>query len=301
MRDIHVTPADDLQSILDSVGAGTRIFLEKGEYRQKIEINVPGIELIGGGADDTVIVYGDYAKKLDEYGKEYVTFRTYTVAVCADNVKMRDICVKNDACSPETKVQEVALTVYGDGFYAERCTLVSTQDTLFCGPLPPDLIERYDGFLKDKLRTGKYQKQIFKNCAIEGTVDFIFGCGDTLFENCKVISAFDARGVGYVAAPAHAESQSVGFVFDNCDFSHGEGVEKNSIFLARPWRDYGKSSLINCSYGDHIIACGFDKWNDTSRDKTARFAEYGTDRRGRVPWSGELSDDEKDILLGYFK
>lgn len=300
MKEMIVTPNDDLQKIFDSVGEGTRLHLTQGEYRQKIEINVPGIELIGAGAENTGIVYGDYANKLDEAGKEYVTFRTYTVAVCADNVKMRGLTVKNDALSPEIKGQEVALTVYGNEFSAEDCRFVSTQDTLFCGPLPPDLIRRYDGFLKDKLRAEGYQKQIFRNCEIVGTVDFIFGCGDALFDRCRIISAFDVRGTGYVCAPAHAEGQNIGFVFYQCDFDHTDGVAKDSIYLARPWRDYGKASFIDCRYGEHIIAGGFHKWNDTSRDKTARFRECGTDRSGRVPWSGELAEEEKSFLLDYF-
>ena len=33
----------------------------------------------------------------------------------------------------------------------ENCLLRSTQDTLFAGPLPPDLIHRYIGFLRDEL------------------------------------------------------------------------------------------------------------------------------------------------------
>lgn len=301
MKDICINPEDDVQSVLDSAEPGMRIRLRGGEYRCKIEINVPGVELIGEGADKTVIVCGDYANKLDETGREYVTFRTYTVAVCAGGVKICDLCIKNDAGSPETKGQEVALTVYGDGFSAENCRLESTQDTLFCGPLPPDLIERYDGFLADKLRKGDYLRQIFRSCEIIGTVDFIFGCGDALFDGCKIVSAPDARGTGYVAAPAHAQCQNVGFVFYGCDFDRVRGVAENSVYLARPWRDYGKASFINCRYGEHIAGCGFDKWNDTRRDRTARFAEYGADRSKRVPWSRSLSGEEKEYLLGYFK
>ena len=300
MKEITASPADDLNEIIRSAGPDTRVILKEGVYRQKVEILVPGVELVGAGADKTVIVYGDYAKKLDEQGREYVTFRTYTVAVTAPHVRFKDLTIENDALTPEEKGQEVALTVYADDFIAENCRFISTQDTIFCGPLPPDLIIRYDGFLKDELRTGEYSRQIYRNCFIAGTVDFIFGCADALFENCEIKSLYDVRGHGYAAAPSHALEQEIGFVFNKCRFTRDRRTADGSVFLARPWRDYGKASFINCVYDTHIAVEGFDKWNDTDRDKTARFSEFGADRTGRAPWSRELTISEKDTLLDYF-
>lgn len=300
MEEIYLSPNDSISETLGKVKPHTRIILGEGDFREKIEISVPDIEIVGQGAEKTRIIYDDYAKKIDEQGREYVTFRTYTIAVLAPRVTFKNLTVENDANFPETKGQEVALTVYADEFYAENCSFVSTQDTIFCGPLPPDLIERYDGFLKDELRTADYQKQIFRDCFISGNVDFIFGCGDALFDNCEIKSLFDIRGHGYTAAPAHSLEQNIGFVFNECRFTAEESVAEGSIFLARPWRDYGKCAYINCTYGAHISPEGFDKWNDTERDKTARFAEYGEKPAGRIPWSKTLSEDEKSALLAYF-
>ena len=301
MTTVNATPKDSLSEILKNAPPHSQIILAPGIYREKIEISVPDVEIVGHTAEDTVIVWDDYAKKPDENGTEYNTFRTYTVAVLAPGVTFRRLTVENDARSPEVKGQEVALTVYADRFLAEDCRFISTQDTIFCGPLPLDLIERYDGFLKDELRTGEYQRQIFRNCYIAGTVDFIFGCGDTLFENCDIESLFEIRGHGYVAAPSHALEQEIGFVFDRCRIFCGDDVPESSVHLARPWRDYGKCSFIDCEYGRHIIPEGFNKWNDTERDKTARFAEYPTKPESRVPWSKQLTEPEKNILLNYFK
>ncbi|MCM1298971.1 MAG: pectinesterase family protein [Firmicutes bacterium] len=301
MKTVKVTPKDKLSEILQRLEPGTRILLSEGVYREKIEIKTPTVEFVGEAPEKTVIVWGDYAKKLDPKGVELNTFRTYTAAVLANGVTMKDLSVVNDSNKPEEKGQEVALTVYGDDFRAENCRFISTQDTVFCGPLPPDLIERYEGFLKEELRGGNYQRQIFRNCYIAGNVDFIFGCGDALFEKCEVRSVFDVRGHGYVAAPAHSLSQKIGFVFNECDFTCEEKVAENTVFLARPWRDYGKASFIHCRYGKHISREGFNKWNDTDRDKTARFSEWGVDREGRAPWSRELDDTEKNLLLNYFK
>ena len=134
-----VCPEDDLQSVFDAAPAGSAIYLAEGTWRQKTVIRTPGLHLIGAGAEKTVIAYDDYALKKDEAGREYNTFRTWTMAVCASDVHMEDLAIINDSLSPEIKGQEVALSVCGDSFQMDRCLLRSTQDTLFLGPLPPDL------------------------------------------------------------------------------------------------------------------------------------------------------------------
>lgn len=281
---LQATPECDLQKIFDEAPDESVIQLGPGEYRQKTVIRKPRIKLIGAGMDKTILVWDDYALKLDELGQEYNTFKTWTLAVCADNVQMENLAIVNDALTPEIKGQEVALSVIGDQFTMENCLLRSTQDTLFLGPLPPDLIVRYTGFHAPELLKGGYMCQRFTNCRIEGTVDFIFGCGDTLFENCEICSLNDTRNIGYVAAPAHSLEQHEGFLFRNCRFTCEKGVAPGSIYLARPWRDYGLSTFENCSYGPHISPLGFDKWNDTNRDQTARFRETPA-VPGRVAWA----------------
>ena len=280
---LHIDPSRNLQAVFDSARPGQTIQLAEGEYRIKSTVFTPGLTICGAGADRTRIVWDDYAKKPDEHGVEFNTFRTWTLAVCADGVTMRDLSIVNDSLHPEEKGQEVALTVYGDGFTMERCRLTSTQDTLFLGPLPADLIERYDGFLPDCLRRDKRCRQRFDHCLIEGTVDFIFGCGEAVFEDCEIRSLRDARDIGYAAAPAHARSQTEGFHFLNCRFTAEEGVTPGSVYLARPWRDYGLCVFENCTCGPHISPLGFDKWNDTHRDRTARFYETPP-AEGRVGW-----------------
>ena len=269
--------------LMDQTEPGSVIRLPAGEWRQKLTVRTPGLTLLGAGAGQSRIVYGDYAKKPDAQGREYNTFRTWTLAVTADGVTLRDLAVINDALRPEEKGQEVALSVYGDRFSMEDCVLSSTQDTLFLGPLPPDVIARYDGFLPDPLRADRLLSQRFVNCRIVGSVDFIFGCGDALFEGCEIVSVFDGRDHGYVAAPAHALSQTEGFTFRRCDFISGDGVADVSIFLARPWRNYGLCRFEDCRYGRHIRAEGFNPWRDSGRDKTARFYETPA-QPGRVSW-----------------
>ncbi len=280
---IFVTPDNNLQSVFDRAPEGAEIRLSAGIYRQKTAIRTRGLTITGQGPDKTVLIFDDYAKKPDAQGFPILTFRSYTLAVCADGITLRDLAVVNDAGKPELKGQEVALSVLGDDLRMENCRLTSTQDTLFCGPLPEDLIERYTHLFPDELRRSGSLHQIYRNCLIEGTVDFIFGCGDALFDSCEICSLTDARNIGYAAAPAHGLNQQSGFTFRDCRFTCADGVAPGSIYLARPWRDFGLCRLENCTYGPHIAPAGFDKWNDTDRDKTARFYEFPA-VPGRVKW-----------------
>lgn len=278
-----LTPHDNLQLAFDAAKPGSTIFLEAGVYRQKILLRTPGLQIVGAGIQQTTIIWDDYANKLHEDGKEYNTFRTYTMAICANDVSMRNLSIVNDAGHPEEKGQEVALSVLGNNFTMEHCRLTSTQDTLFTGPLPDDLIKRYENFLSAELRVAGPFVQQYNHCLIEGSYDFIFGCAEATFESCEIRSVYEVRQIGYVAAPAHAENQTSGLSFRNCHFTCEPTVPSHSVYLARPWRDYGLAAFEHCQYGPHIAPEGFDKWENTNRDKTARFFESPT-VIGRVPW-----------------
>ena len=284
MSEWFIGPNENLQDVFDLAPAGTTIRLKSGIYRQKVCIRTPDLKIFGEGAGHTVIVNGDYAKKLDPVNRPYNTFRTFTVAITASGISICDLTIQNDAGCSEKNGQQIALTVYGDRFRMNNCALISTQDTLFLGPLPPDLIVRYHDLLPSFLRAPEKLISVFENSLIEGTVDFIFGGGDATFSNCEIRSASQNSSVGYVAAPSHSQTNQSGFSFSECRFTADPSVKKHSVFLARPWRDYGKAVFLNCSYEEHISPLGFDKWGTTDRNETARFYETPP-QPGRVSWT----------------
>ncbi len=54
--------------------------------------------------------------------------------------------------------------------------------------------------------------------------------------------------------------------------------------------------------GNHINPLGFNKWDNTNRDKTARFYEYteNVDLSMREKWVHILNKDEKEKLKDEF-
>ena len=309
MTEIIVSPNEDLQNILDNCPDNTTIYVKNGVYNQKLVVRGNGIKIIGESRETTVITYSDYARKRHADGGEYNTFRTFTVCVTGENVVIENITIENANDKPEKVGQCVALSVNAKSFRAENVDLKSMQDTLFTAPFPDDLVVRYSGLTDDPAyydgfipRNQLYMEgnslQVYKNCRIYGTVDFVFGGAEAYFIDCELISLHENRGIGFVAAPSHSLRQETGYVFFNCAFLSG-GAEDNSVHLARPWRDFGKCEFINCTLGKHIKPELFDKWNDTYRDKTARFAYCGLSGTeiAPAPWSKRLSDTRVNDII----
>ena len=111
-----------------------------------------------------MITYDDYAKKIHADGKEYVTFRTYTMCVTGERVRLENLTIENSNTDPATKGQCVALSVNASNFYAKNINLKSTQDTLFLYPFPDDLVVRYRDFIpQNQLYTEGHALHIFED------------------------------------------------------------------------------------------------------------------------------------------
>lgn len=300
MNIFHLTPQDDLRKILGELTQPAVVYLKKGVYRQKIELCADDVTLIGEDRETTVISYDDYARKIHEDGREYNTFRTYTLCVTGNGVKLENLTVENANTDPREVGQCVALSVHGKNFLAKEVDLKSTQDTLFLSPFPDDLVVRYRNFLPQRqLYAEGTSLHLFENCRIFGTVDFIFGGSEAYFKNCEIVSKNDGRNLGFVAAPSHCLAQEAGFYFIGCDFA-AQGALPSTNFLARPWRDFGKCAFLNCRVGNHIKPVLFDKWNDTERDKTARFLYYNLQcdfAASPVRWAQELTKERADDII----
>lgn len=213
-----------------------------------------------------------FAKEIHEDGNKYGTFRTYTVLVDGNNITFKGCVFENSAGKGHDVGQALALYLDGDNITLENCTLKGHQDTLFLAPLPEKEIIP-GGFLGPKQFTERKNRTFFfKNCIIEGGIDFIFGGATAYFDNCE----FKSIEVGFVFAPSTPKNVEKGFVARGCRFTAAENIPPKSCYIARPWRDHGAVELIDCYLGKHIHPDGFDDWGKTHAHSTMRFSESGS-------------------------
>lgn len=296
MKKILVSKKSNIKTIQEAISVASNfndaiIEIDEGIYKEKIKVFTNNITIIGKGIDKTIITFDDYSKKIHSDGRDYNTFRTSTMLITGNRCKIKDLTIENTSKS-KLCGQAIALSVLGNHFHAENIKLKSEQDTLFLGPLPDDLKVRYTNFLSNDelfIEGSLYSK--FIKCEIEGNIDFIFGSGSSLFDNCNIMSVSD----GYVIAPSHSLYQDWGFIFNNCTFTK-KNENINNVCLIRLWRPYGKAHFLNCKYDSHIGEYGLQGWNNKNPDVFTRIYEYplNTDR---VPYIQSLTKEEYNDIL----
>ena len=243
------------------------IFIKNGIYKEKIKIHEwnSNLHLIGESKEKTIITFDDNFSKID-LGRNS-TFFTYTMLVEANDVVLKNLTVEN--LSAEVG-QAIALSVTSTRVAVVNCKLLGNQDTLYASGIG---------------------KQFYKDCYIEGTVDFIFGSATAYFENCQLHSKNDS----FVTASSTPKDAEFGFVFNNCKLTSSEKTSK--VYLGRPWRVYAKTVFINSDLGKHILPEGWQNWSKPEAEKSSFYAEFqnkgeGSNVISRVKWSHQLSKKE---------
>ena len=189
-----------------------------GIYREKLVCEKRCITLRGAGADKTKLAWGDGGKLPHKDGRPTHTFRSYTAFFSGETLCVEDMTIENDAGPGAKAGQAVAAYVDSTRAVFRRVKLLGSQDTLFCAPLPEKEREK-DGFLGPRgLAPRKPTAQYYTDCEIAGDIDFIFGGGDALFENCVIRTVDNRIPHSYVTAPS-GKADGLGFVFWSCDFS----------------------------------------------------------------------------------
>ena len=291
MYTIKVGKNEQIKSIneaINLINEETTIILMDEEYREKVVIDKPYVTI--DGQNKATIIFNDSANVIHKDGRPYVTFRTYTMLIKAPHVTLKNLTIINDAGEGKDVEQAVALHLYNDDIHCINCSLIAHQDTLFCGPFSPDLIERYVDLLPEDERIHKGEfHQYFTSCYIAGTVDFIFGGASALFTNCT-IESLPCETDTYICAPDHDKENNHGMIFRNCRIIKHKDTRDNSVYLARPWREYGMVHFENCYLDSHIKKEGFSIWSGTDRHLNCRFYEsnsYGPGKSNetRISWS----------------
>jgi len=240
------------------------INIKPGVYQEKVEVYAwnTQVSLIGEDRNTTIITHDDYFDRINK-GRNS-TFHTYTLKVAGDDFHAENLTVVNSA-GPVG--QAVALHVEADRASFDNISIKGWQDTLYVA--------------------GEGQRSYFNNCYIEGSIDFIFGGGTALFEQCEIKSLSDA----YITAASTPANQDYGFVFKNSSFTAASDVD--AVYLGRPWRKYAKTVFIDSELGAHILPAGWHNWDREENEATVFYAEYNNSGAGavinnRVSWSHQL-------------
>lgn len=264
------------------------VHIAPGIYREKLVLERPYVTLEGSSAEDTVLVYGDYALQVLEDGSKRGTFRTATLRIHTHDVTLRHITVQNDAGCGRLVGQAIALYADGDRLSFDHCRLIGSQDTLFTAPLPFKEAQPggFTGPGQDLPRI--MGRQYYGHCYIQGDVDFIFGSGICYFEDCDIFAAQPQklppespdgqRIYGYLTAASTPQGQKYGYVFHHCRLL--SDCPKASIYLGRPWREYARTVFLECYMDAHIHPAGWADWGK----------EHGHFYYGEYACSGPGSD-----------
>jgi pectinesterase len=289
-----------VQEALDSIPEGNSerivINIKNGIYKEKLCINKPNITLKGENKPDTILTYDDYANKLLPSGEKMGTFNSFSTFIGGDDFSAEDITFENSAGSGNIYGQAIAIYVHADKAKFKNCSFLGCQDTIFTGPLPPKPRSgNFFGGPKDR-ESRKHVRQYYEGCFIKGDVDFIFGSATAVFKDCEIFSNNrDMEVNGYITAASTTEEESFGYVFIDCTLT-GDATP-NSVYLGRPWRDYAKTTFINCHMGEHIIAEGWHNWGRYDAENTVSYEEYNSSGPGgklneRVTFAKILTDEE---------
>lgn len=241
------------------------LYIKNGVYNEKIVLpsDNTDVTFIGESVEKTIINFNDYSGR----GK-LNTFTSYTAKISGNRFTAQNITFQNSA-GPVG--QALALYVDADKAVFKNCRFLGNQDTIFA--------------------SGEHSRQLFTDCYIEGTTDFIFGPSTAVFQNCTIRCKADS----YITAANTTPGKKFGFVFLDCKILADTNV--NKLYLGRPWRAFSRTVFIRCELPKVIAPEGWNNWSNPDNEKTVYYAEYkntgaGADVGKRVSWVKQLSEKE---------
>uniref|UniRef100_A0A5B7C9V8 Pectinesterase n=1 Tax=Davidia involucrata TaxID=16924 RepID=A0A5B7C9V8_DAVIN len=262
-----------IQAAIDSVPEGNSnwiiIHVRKGVYREKVHIphNKPYIFMRGNGKGKTAIVWSQSSVN---------NFESATFKVEAPHFVAFGISFKNEAptgIAYTSQNQSVAAFVGADKVAFYHCAFFSTHNTLF----------DYKG------------RHYYDSCYIQGSIDFIFGRGQSIFQNCEIFVIADRRMKIHGSVTAHnrqSGSENSGFVFIK-----GKVYGVGDVYLGRAKGAYSRVVFANTYISKTIVPGGWINWSFAGSTEHLYQAEYkchgpGSVSKDRATWSKQLTDKE---------
>jgi pectin methylesterase-like acyl-CoA thioesterase len=243
-----------VNSVAKTNATPIQIRIAPGTYKEKLSIASSFITLCGeaGKATSTILTYSDSASTPNGSGGTLGTTGSASTSISSSDVSAENITFANS--TSDGGGQAVALIVSGDRVQFRNCRFLSYQDTLYVRKV----------------------RQYFKDCYVEGSVDYIFGDATAVFDDCTVNSA---DGGVSVTAPNTDQAVPYGLVFLGGQLTASAQVPAGSVALGRNWGAYGSTTYLHTVLGAHISPVGWQAMGTNTLD-TARFSEYKTSGAG---------------------
>ena len=256
-----------IQAAIDALPTtGGVLEIAPGEYREKIDIQKPNVRLLGKGKrpQDVVLVWSDGA--ITAGG----TFKSASVNVTGDGFSARNLTIQNDYHLKDPRPsQAVALAITADRAVLEKVRLLGAQDTLFAAS-----------------KKGRPSRQYFRDCYIEGHVDFIFGDAEAFFDRCH-IHGIAHESVLITAQSKASADQDSAYVFDRCRITADSKV--GALYFGRAWRPYATVVFMRTRIDAPLHPEGWREWTPSKTDSLGKvtYLEFASTGRGASPTTRE--------------
>ncbi len=279
------TLQEAIAAVPDNSAERTIIRIKPGTYQGQhlLERGKNKVTLQGDDASTTILTINTNVYEAERADPRY---KGIGVMVLADDFHADQLTFQNTAGD---RGQALALRIDGDRAVVTNSRLLGWQDTLM-------------------LNNGRHY---FRDCYVEGRVDFIYGSGTSVFERCEIKS----KNGGYVTAASTPQDRPFGFVFinsrltgDPAPWVDPSGATPKKVqngpaqaYLGRPWRPYGAVAFIDSEMGAHIKPEGWHNWGKPAQEQTARYVEYNSSGAGaapgkRVPWARQLTKKQAERM-----
>lgn len=248
------------------------IFVKNGSYEEQVVIpkEKPHIHFIGQDKHKTVVHFC-----LNSGGKP--TGRESEGALAYWKVSV------HNPSSQAYKHENSVVTIKASHFYTENISYINDwgvyaengpmalamKSFADCASFNNCIFRSYQGTWQTS--SNDVYRHYIKSCLIEGAVDYFYGGGDVLAENCTF---YNTRSGAIITAPCQKNAKW-GYVFKNCTVDGNEAaanVRRWGVKLGRPWRNSPKAVYINTTLNIPINPEG---WTDMGTIPEL-FAEYNT-------------------------
>lgn len=272
--------------------AAYRIALGCGSWDEKLVVDKPNIHLVGAHRDICRLGSDRAAGQRRADGRPWGTRGCGSVIVRAPGFRARGLTFENRFDYRAHLRQPVLETVGANGAQAVALMLDTGSDRVLLEDC--DIDGHQDTLFADAGRSW------LRRCRIRGSVDFLFGAGECVLDDCEIVSRARPGLLrqGYLTAPSTPAGQGIGLLLRRCNLLREVEVPNRSVALGRPWRPtrdhpdgrygdlqaIGSAVFIDCWMDAHIDAQGWEAMHYTARDGTrqalaptqARLAETGS-------------------------